>query len=212
MDVDGWSVSAYSNYSNKDSWYADSMVSYGHNGYDLRRTIGAQSVTASPDGSSVSFATSIGRDFNKGAWDFGPYGRLQYSRISFDPFVETVSGVGPVVAQAVRTQDVDSLSTVLGGKMTYVHSTDWGVVIPHAEAEWLHEFRNDNPEVVANFVGSPLSSTIVGDPADSNVFKLGVGLSFVLTHGRSGFIYYERLEGNSRVSQQNIALGFRIEF
>jgi len=37
-------------------------------------------------------------------------------------------------------------------------------------------------------------------------------MSFVMTHGRSGFFYYERLISRERFSQNSLALGIRLEF
>ena len=54
--------------------------------------------------------------------------------------------------------------------------------------------------------------SVRGDRLDTNYFRLGLGLSMVLTRGRSGFMYYERLAGMNGMSQYNLALGFRMEF
>ena len=43
-------------------------------------------------------------------------------------------------------------------------------------------------------------------------FRLGVGMSFVMTHTRSGFFYYERLISRERYTQNSLALGIRLEF
>ena len=211
VDSTGWNVSGYSTYYTKDSWYADTVASYGHNSFDMRLEVGSQVITGNPDGKSVSAAASFGRDFNHGAWGFGPYARLQYTHLSFDPFTERVAGTGPIAPQEINPHSLTSLSSVLGGKLNYVHSTSWGVVIPHMDAEWQHEFRGDPAVIEANFAGgSP--TVFVGDPVDQNFFKVGLGMSFVMTHGRSGFFYYDRLFGAERLSKSNIGVGIRIEF
>jgi hypothetical protein len=51
-----------------------------------------------------------------------------------------------------------------------------------------------------------------GDPLDTDYFRLGLGLSMVLTEGRSGFFYYEQLVGRNGMPQWNLALGLRMEF
>ena len=56
------------------------------------------------------------------------------------------------------------------------------------------------------------SVRVHGEPVDSDFFRLGFGMSFVFTHGRSGFFYYERLLGRDRITQNNLALGLRLEF
>ena len=58
----------------------------------------------------------------------------------------------------------------------------------------------------------PPPFTIKGDPIDTDFFRFGVGMSFVMAKGRSGFFYYERLLSRERFSQNSLALGIRIEF
>jgi hypothetical protein len=53
---------------------------------------------------------------------------------------------------------------------------------------------------------------VSGDSIDTDFFRLGLGLSFVFTHGRSGFIYYEKTLGRTGITQDNIAIGLRLEF
>ena len=46
----------------------------------------------------------------------------------------------------------------------------------------------------------------------SDLFRSGAGMSFVMTHGRSGFFYYERLISRERYTQNSLAPGIRLEF
>ena len=212
VDTKSLGFSVYTTYFNKESWYFDSVLSYGRNDHELRRDLGFLLAQADPGGSDISFASSFGRDFNKGAWSFGPYGRLQYSHLSFDSFTDNAS-FGGFDALVVDVEDVTRLSTVIGGKLNYTHSAGWGVFIPHFQLEWQHEYRNDPAIVNVSLLSDPtILLTSNGDSLDSNSFRLGLGASFVLTGGRSGFIFYEKMLGNNRTSQDSLALGIRIEF
>ena len=213
VDADAWTISGYSSYANANNWYADGVLSYGHANYDLRRVAGGQVLTASPDGNSWSFTGTVGRDFARGGWNFGPYARLLYTDIEFDRFTEQVTGAGPLTAQDIHTRGQTSLSSVLGAKFTYAHSTGSGVLIPHFGVEWQHEFQDDPAVVEASLSGVPGTPLVfVGDEPDGNYFRLGAGMSFVFPQGRSGFIYYERLLGRERYSDGSLAIGLRIEF
>lgn len=229
LDTTGWSVSAYGTFYRSDSWYSDAVLTYGRNSYDIERRVhytftlpgGAttsvdQLGRSDASGDSVSLAASFGRDFNKGGWGFGPYLRAMYTRLNFDPLVEEFnSGVpGSGLALAIDTRSVTSVSTTLGGKLTYAHSASWGVLMPHLQVEWQHEFKTDPSAVEAHFLFDPTATpfTITGDPVDSDFFRFGIGMSFVMTHGRSGFFYYERLISRERFSQNSLAFGLRLEF
>jgi outer membrane autotransporter protein len=213
VDADSWSVGGYSTYYVQDSWYSDAVISFGHNQYDLRRTVGGQTFRGDMDGSNFNAAATIGRDISHGAWNFGPYGRLLYTKLSFDDFTESVSGVGPSTAQTVETRDFSQLSSVIGGKLSYNNSTDWGVFVPMVQAPWQHEFDDDPAGVAGSAAGVPGTPLVfTGDPTDTDFFRLGVGASFVMRGGKSGFIYYEQLLGRDEYSQGSLAVGLRIEF
>jgi len=228
LETKGWSVSAYGTYYQQSSWYVDGVLSWGQNSYDIERHVryiittpsGQTTIDnsghGSGDGDSLTFALSVGRDFNKGGWGFGPYLRAMYTKMDFDTieehFDEALPGSG--LALELDTRSVTSLTSTLGGKLTYAHSTDWGVLIPHLQLEWQHEFQDDPSEVEMRFLFDPAATpfTIHGDPIDTDFFRFGVGMSFVMTKGRSGFFYYERLISRERFSQNSLALGIRLEF
>ena len=229
LEASGWSASAYGTYYQADSWYSDAVLSLGRNTYMTERRLhysftlpGGATTTidqqgkGDSSGDSLSFAASFGRDFNKGGWGFGPYFRAMYTKLSFDQVNEKLNGSvpGSGLALSIDARDVTSLSSTLGGKLTYAHSASWGVMIPHLQLEWQHEFKTDPAAVEAHFLYDPTATpfTIHGDEVDSDFFRFGVGMSFVMTHGRSGFFYYERLISRERFSQNSLAFGLRLEF
>lgn len=229
LDSDGWSLSAYGTYYRNERWYTDALLSFGRNDYRMLRrlsytfalpsgeTVAIDQIgQADYSGDSLSFAASFGRDFHKNGWAFGPYLRTMYTKLSFDSLTETfIAGVpGSGLALVVDSNEVVSLSGVLGGKLTYAHSTAWGVLSPHAQVEWQHEFRSDPSAAEAHFLYDPTATgfTVTGDEIDSDYFRFGVGLSLVMTHGRSGFFYYEKILSRERMSQYSLTLGLRLEF
>jgi uncharacterized repeat protein (TIGR01451 family) len=228
MDTTGWSLSAYSTFFRQDSWYLDGVLTFGSNNYDINRTIiytlttntGTMSVnqmaSASAGGSTFAGALTFGRDFSKGPWSFGPYFRGTYTLLNFDNYQETLQAGAPGngLGLAIQARDLKSTASVLGAKVNYVSSQSWGVVMPHAEVEWEHEFQDSPDSIVAHFIHDPTATPIqvTADSIDTDFFRLGLGLSFVFTHGRSGFIYYEKTLGRTGITQDNIALGLRLEF
>lgn len=228
VETSGWSVSGYTTWYQPDSWYVDGVLTWGSNDYDLVRSIryslplpggGTQNIDqlakASSGGDLLSMAVTFGRDFNRGAWGMGPYGRVLFTRVDFDSFRERLQpGAGSGLGLQIEQRELESLASVLGGKLTYTHSTNWGVLMPHLQLEWEHEFRDDPQALEARFLNDPTGTPILlrGDELDTDYFRIGLGMSMVLTKGRSGYFYYERLMGKDRTSQYNLALGFRMEF
>ena len=145
----------------------------------------------------------------------GPYGRLLYTRLNFDQIDETLSsGTGSGLGVSIDSRDLTSFASQIGAKFTYSHSTDWGVLLPHLQVEWEHEFKSDPQAITARFINDPSSTPVSfsGDTKDTDYFRLGVGMSMVMAHGRSGFFYFEDLLGRNGYSQYNLAVGLRIEF
>ena len=229
LDTSGWSVSGYSTWYRGDSWYVDSLLSYGRNSYDHRRRIvyslplpGGSSFAVdqvargSSSGSDLSAAATFGRDFHKAAWTFGVYARGLYSQLGFDGFTEKLNSTVPGGGLALQIEDrnVTVISSVLGGKASYAHSTAWGVLMPHVDLEWQREYRSDPESFRALFVNDPTGTPVLvtGDALDNSYLRVGLGLSMVLTRGRSGFVYYVRMVGRDGITQDNLTLGFRMEF
>lgn len=228
VDASGWSLSAYSTYYQPDSWYLDSVLTWGHNSFDTDRKIhytlplpggGTTTVNTRARGSAggelLDIAATFGRDFQKGAWSIGPYGRATYTRLTFDTMDEKLpAGVGSGLGLAIEGRTLTSVASVLGTKVTYAHSAEWGVLMPHFQFEWEHEFKDDPQALTARFLNDPTHTpmSVTGDKVDTDYFRMGFGLSMVLTKGRSGFFYYERMFARSGLSQDNLAVGVRIEF
>jgi uncharacterized protein with beta-barrel porin domain len=228
LDMRGFSLSGYASWYLKNSWYIDGVVSAGRNRFDHRRRIvyslplpGGGSTTvdtearADSDGTDRSLTLTFGRDFNKGAWGGGFYGRALYSRLGFDGFEEEVdAGAGSGLGLRVDSRSVTALSTVLGGKVQYTHSTDWGVLMPQASLEWQKEHKSDPGLFRAFLIDDPTGTPILvsSEPLDSSYFRVGVGLSMVMTHGRSGFVLYEKMLARDGMDLDNLSLGFRWEF
>lgn len=229
VDASGYTLSAYGTYFRSNSWYTDGVITFGKNNYDLERQISYtipdglggfttvnQTARSDSGGDLMSLGATFGRDFQKGGWSIGPYGRVLYTRMNFDRIQETLvnSGPGAGLALIVEERTLDSLASVLGGKFTRAISTNWGVLTPHFQLEWEHEFNSDQGAATARFVNDPTGTEIIltDAPYDSDYFRIGVGLSAIMSKGRSGFLYYDKTLGRDGVSQDNLALGFRLEF
>ena len=228
VGFNGWSASAYSTYSFKQSWYVDGVLTYGHNQLSIDRVIrytldlpggGSTSIdqlaSGDPDGTLFSAALTFGGDFHHQAWAFSPYGQVVYSRIDFDAYEESMRpGAGSGLALAVEERRITSLAGILGTRVSVNHSTNWGVVAPTASLEWNHEFRSDPTATIARFLYDPTetSFSVSGQSLDSDYLRLGIGLTLVASHGRSGFVFYQRTLAREGQSQDELSLGLRIEF
>ena len=228
VGMTGYSLSIYNTFTLKKIWYLDSVLTLGHNNFDLSRRIAYtlplpngtseivdQLATSQPGGNYREAALTFGGDFHKDAWNFSPYGQVIYSRLGFDAYQESLQGgAGSGLGLSVDARTVTGLTSILGTRISFSHSADWGVLVPTASLEWNHEFKSDAQAIEAQFIYDPTHTPIkiVGDATDSDYFRLGFGISGVFPQGRSAFLLYEKTLARSGLSQYNIAVGLRLEF
>ncbi|HZP66654.1 MAG TPA: autotransporter domain-containing protein [Rudaea sp.] len=232
VNVDSYSVNGYFTWYHNNDYYVEGSVIFDWLDYDLSRNIVyqiaslsgdgsmttvSQTASASPSGHQSSFALSLGKDLSFGAWSATPYVRGIYTHLSLGSFTESMSdpvGPGSGLATSVESRSLTSELAVLGGRLSYTRSYDWGVLVPNAVVEWNHEFRNDPQVVVTRLVADPTQTpfSISDQPPDQNYFNIGLGLNAVLPKGRSGFLLWEHLTGYSGAHENRYSLGIRVEF
>jgi uncharacterized protein with beta-barrel porin domain len=231
MDTTGYSISAYGTYYRSDAFYLNGIASYGWTDYDTSRqirysiptvdqsslTLVDQKAKGDTDGSQYSFSLGGGYDFTRKGYTFGPYARIEYIRADIDGFREKVSdpsAPGAGWRLAVDDQEVESLTTALGGQVSYAMSRSWGVLVPQARAEWLHEFDDDNRLITGQFVedAGGVKFGVPTDDPDRNYFTVGLGVSAVFPKGRSAFLFYETTLGLEDLTQHVLSGGVRLEF
>ncbi|WP_374090058.1 autotransporter outer membrane beta-barrel domain-containing protein [Methylomicrobium lacus] len=224
LNLDGYSYSLYSTYY-KEDFYVDGIFSGGWNDYDMRRNINFsgfggpinQTAKGATQGNDFSFNISSGYDFHNQGLTYGPYGRVSYQNVQIDGFQENASNPGAPGFGSLATvgkQNADSLQTALGGQLSYALSMPFGVLMPTARAEWIHEFHDGSRPVNWQFSNDPAQSvfTVVSDNPDRNYANLGAGMSATFTHGVSAFLFYEAMVGRQSLAEHTINLGVRGEF
>ena len=225
-DTRSFGFSLYGTYYVLEQFYVDGMLGFGWNNYRLNRVINYdlgggkapvnQIAHAEPDGHQFSFSVGAGYDFRQGALTFGPLVRLQYLKLNIDGYQEKINNPLPGFgwALALDSQDVESLTTALGGRASYAISTGLGVLLPQVRLEWEHEFKNDARLLTARFVNDPLRQAIrfTTDNPDRNYVNIGVGLSATFRGGISAFIDYETVVALANVTRHDITVCMRGEF
>ncbi len=219
VDSDNYTITAYTNYS-QDGGYVEGVFTYGWSQYDIDRkiAIGSNIVAngvdrtafASPDGEQLSATLAGGYDFHSGGLNYGPYARVSYFSTYIDQYDETgAQGLN----LRVDEHKADSLETVLGAQVSYAFSHSFGVLVPHAKAEWHHEFKNSQRSFGVRFVNDPVQvyQSNSGSP-DRNFFNLSAGLSADLKYGFQTFVNYETILGLNNIETHKFSAGIRMEY
>ncbi|MBW9265798.1 MAG: autotransporter domain-containing protein [Candidatus Thiodiazotropha sp. (ex. Lucinisca nassula)] len=226
LDTQGVSLSLFGTYYSPQNYFVDFSATVGKNDFDQKRsivyTLGgladvSQELKADYDGDTVSLFIGSGYDFNRGAWSFGPRADLEYIKSDVDGFTEEVSDpTADGGGWATRVEDTDQrwLTLNLGGKVSYTHSADWGVLIPYARLDWLHEFEDDSQVITAHFIEDPagMGIEIQTDDPDRDYLRLRFGTSAQFQNGVVGFIDFGTILAHSEWSAHTISAGLRMEF
>jgi outer membrane autotransporter protein len=93
-------------------------------------------------------------------------------------------------------------------------STGFGVVVPQAIAEYVHEFLDDQRSVGFRLVQEPFQARFLyqTDPPDRDYFNLGVGVAMVLPNGLQPYLNFRELVGYDDRSSHTVTLGLRVPF
>jgi outer membrane autotransporter protein len=170
-----------------------------------------RTATADPDGWQFTVNAGAGYDFRLGATTLTPYGRVEYLNLHIDGYTEQgASGLD----LKVRSQNAESLLTVLGGRIAHAFSTPFAVLAPHFRAEWRHEYLNNERSITAQFVNDPLNTlfTIPTDNPDRDYFAIGSGIAATFGKGVAAFFDFETILGLRDVTSHNFTAGVRLEF
>ena len=177
------------------------------------------------DGNEYRAGVNLGYDFNFDRVTFGPRLGVNYRYTTIDSFAEegkravicnptcqSTSGTG--LELAYDRQDESSLTTVAGLFASVSFSTPFGVVVPQATFEYVHEFADNQRTIHFSFVEDLARKKFrfQNDPPDRDYFNAGAGVVFVLPGGFSSFVNYRALLGYKDQSSHTVTAGLRFAF
>ncbi|HHL19051.1 MAG TPA: autotransporter outer membrane beta-barrel domain-containing protein [Thiothrix sp.] len=196
--------------------YVDGVLGFGKSDYDLDRVIRYPGVDRVAKGSTdgKQFAASIGVGMNKqqGTITYGPYGRVHYQDIDIDGYAES-GALG--MNMTVNDQQIKSTKSVMGIHASKSTSQSFGVLSPHINAEWHHEFEDDARQISSYFTVDPNQTVFISstDRPDRDYFTLDGGVSVVHTNGIQSFVNASVLLGQKHIdSSYGVTAGVRVEF
>jgi outer membrane lipase/esterase len=237
LDSRGNSVSLYGTYY-ADELYVDAIGTFGHIAYDAARTTSwsinpdstqiptncvaaecSTNMTGTTGARQLAFGTNVGYGFHIRGLTFGPDAALDYTRVDVNGFVENdVSQSG--MALAFGKQTGESLQLKAGGHLSYAVNTRFAVILPHARAHYVHEFKDEQRAVTAHFVEDPGADTSNGavsnfviftDRPDRGYFDWAAGLSAQFPFGISAFADYNSIAGENNIHTHEFAFGIRLQ-
>ena len=220
LDSNAYTGALYGSYYATDNLYFDGIATIGGINYEsirqIQYVVPNDTVTTqakgTPGGNQYSISLGTGYNYAVQEWLFNPYAKVNYIKLDVDRFSET-GGAG--WGMAFNDQTVESVTTTLGGQISYAVSTGWGVLMPTVRGEWHHQYEDSSRNIAVRFLGDTTSglafNTVTTSP-DRNYFTVGGGVSSTLAHGVSAFFNYDALLGYRNVESHLFTVGARMEF
>ena len=208
----------------RDDWYVDGFLAYGSVDYDSTRNINIPSAnpafaapiitsaTSSPKGEQWSAAIGVGKDIKSGDFTVTPTARLGYIWVRNKAFSENEPIDG--LALAVNERTIRSLQSALGVKLGTTVNTSTAVLGPYFNAQWLHEFENDNPSIISKYVADPTNQFFAIPTAEPtrDYGILAIGTSATFPNNLSGFLQFSAAVGLQNETNYGLVLGLRKQF
>jgi uncharacterized protein YhjY with autotransporter beta-barrel domain len=228
LDAQHTSVALYGSYFT-DRYHVDWQAGFGHNSYDLGRSIDYESSSTSvgctggvcstnSSGSTgareYSFSTATGMDFHRDAFAFGPTFELGYKQVAVNGFTESGPSGLDLAFGGITSS---SLVAKVGGYASYAIKTSLGVILPQLRARYMHEFLNDARTQSVKFAADTLPGAsdrafdVYTAQPDRNYFDWRASVLMQLPHGIAGFIEYGRVAGLQSISMHELNIGLRVE-
>jgi len=220
FDHDAYGILVYGSFVPITSMFVDAVVGYTWKDYSFDR----QATFARPglstrgptsgetDGDEFKIGVNVGYDFLFGRFTVGPRVGVLYRETTIAGFRESGS---TGLELAYDNQNVQSLTTTVGVFGSVAISTGFGVIVPQASADYVHEFLDDQRSVGFRLVQDPSVGRkylFQTDPPDRDYFNLGVGVSMVLANGFQPFLNFRELVGYRDRSSHTVTLGLRVPF
>mgnify|MGYP003693655461 CR=1 FL=1 len=210
FDTDTFTWIFFGSYSPSDQSFIDASVGFGAKQYDTRHddpgpapTTPSKVTPADLNSAPISpAATTSASGLHR-----RPRAGLHYKRSELNGFTET--GTGALFTYSDQVDDL--LTGTVGFQASYAISTDFGVVVPQVNGEYVREFLTDHNTYTAASVAAGAPFNFVTDDPDLNHFNVGAGVVFVLPDGISPFLNFQAELANRLEETQTVTAGVRVE-
>lgn len=213
-----YSGSIYGTFNYQD-FYTDGLFSIGSAHTDITRNIIYSTPTAAintrafgnTDAMEYKTTLSSGYNFFINRFNINPYVGFQYTKTATQGFDES-GGMGWAIHY--DSQDIESIQSSVGARFAYIFDTNFGVIIPQASAEWIHEYGYNQRVLNTHFI-QDLNKTkfqILSDKPDRDFMTASFNVQGQFAHDISGFLGYDIVLLRENVSNHTVTAGIRMQF
>ena len=208
--ADGWQLGAYAGWRGGGA-FVQGYAGFGTLDYDIARDAVIDSISASPDGETMTAGAKAGMLFGMGGMQIGPVVAVRYARAELDAYTETGD---PVLTLNVSDQRLNSLTGSAGIEARGDLDAGGLSVQPYASAAVEREFEGDARSVQYALTAAPEIVNTWQLPARSREtygrltggVNLALGSAFTVQVQASSTIAQD--EGNELAGSLGLRIGF----
>ncbi|HUK60094.1 MAG TPA: autotransporter outer membrane beta-barrel domain-containing protein [Stellaceae bacterium] len=223
FDSDRYGGTLYGSVTPAPGWFFDGALGYAHEDLTINRAVAFSDVgngftvagtsKGTPGVDEYRASLDGGYDFYYQNFTYGPRFGMAYAHRRQGHFSESGS---TGLELSFGDEDFESITSTFGAKASMAISTSFGVLVPQVEADWIHEYNNNQQTFTASFVqdlkGAPTPLVFQTDNPHRDYAGLSAGVVLGLPHGISSFLTYRALVGNPLATTQTVTAGVRFEF
>lgn len=222
FSTNSYGVLAYGSIMPIPSMFLDVSLGYTRHNYLVARPVSyvelgsgdtlSGRASSNSEGNEFIVRAIAGYDHSIGPVTIGPRIGLNYSNLGINGYTENQGGG---LALTYKDQTIHSFQSTVGIQGSAAVNTSYGVWVPQATADFVHEYENDQRFITVQFAGdaraNPTRFTFRTDNPDRNFFNLGIGTILVLPNGIQPFVNFRAMVGNSQFDNYAGTVGIRIE-
>jgi uncharacterized protein YhjY with autotransporter beta-barrel domain len=167
---------------------------------------------SSSNGDVFSASLLGGYDHPIAGLTIGPRIGFTYTNTHIHDYAETSGG-----GLGLRYEDqwINSIQSTVGIQAQMAFSTRFAVLVPQANANYIHEFANAQRLLGVSFVedlrAAPTRFVFQNDAPDRDYFNVGTGLIAVLPNGWQGFMNFRAMLGHAQFDNYAGTFGLRVD-
>ena len=223
FDTDVYGPTLYGSVLAIPNLFIDLFAGYTRRAYNIDRrysfdrpdiiTIPSATAHGETHGNEARVGANTGYDFAIGPFTAGPRLGFNFKENHIDDYAES-GRPRTGLELSYDDQHQTSFTSRLGGFASMAISAGFGVFVPQATFEWVHEFLDNQRVTYFHFVEDlgKHRFRFQNDRPDRDYFNAGLGLVLVLPNGLSPFVNVRQFFGYENQSSTTITAGLRFSF
>ena len=153
-----------------NNWYTNAVMSYGWSDYEEKKNVAGINVKSKYDVEAFGLQAMTGYDIYTSAFNITPEAGLRYIHVKQDAYTDTAG-------QRVKSQNTDTLTGVLGTKITKSFTTGNSMLLkPELKVAMTYDISHDNSKSTVTLVNGAVYN-VTGKPLNRFGVELGTGVT-----------------------------------